>query len=79
VLDVEPDAGQIAHRVLDQLAPRGFRRCRVFFGIMRRSIFMTTLPGTTLVLVPSMRPTSMVGESMPGTTGLILFSSGNWP
>ena len=40
----------------------------------------TTLPGTTLVLVPpSMRPTSMVGESMPGTFDLIFFSSGSWP
>jgi hypothetical protein len=47
---------------------------------MRRSIFMTTLPGTTLVFVPpSMRPTSMVGESMPGTPDLIFFSSGSWP
>ncbi|MNN80914.1 hypothetical protein D3C81_1976800 [compost metagenome] len=49
-------------------------------GIMRRSIFMTTLPGTTLVFVPpSIRPTSMVGESMPATFDLIFFSSGSCP
>ena len=51
-------------------ADAGLDLGRVFLGIMRRSIFSTTLPGITLVLVPpSMRPMFRYGCLMPATFG----------
>ena len=55
-------------RSRDARRPR--RPPAVSSGIIRRSSFSTTLPGTTLVLVPpSMRPTFRYGCVMPGTLG----------
>ena len=48
-------------------------------GIMRRSSLITTLPGTTLVLLPpSMRPTFRYGWVMPSTLDSLVLSTSLW-
>ena len=62
--DVHAHARDAGGGVGDDLAYRGFD----VRGVMRRSSFSTTLPGTTFVFVPpAMSPTFTYGWSMPAT------------
>jgi hypothetical protein len=51
-LDLDRDAGPARRGVLDHPAHPRLDLGRVLLGIIRRSSLSTTLPGTTLVLVP---------------------------